>query len=104
MIVEQRVYTIKALKMAEYLAYYRDHGLPIQEEILGNPVGFFTTEVGALNQVTLMWGYASQADREQRRERLLKDPRWQAYMENLPPLIERQENRILVPTDFSPIR
>jgi len=47
---------------------------------------------------------ASQADREQRRERLLKDRRWKAYMENLPPLIERQENRILVPTDFSPIR
>lgn len=78
--------------------------MPIQKEILANPIGFFTSEVGALNQITLMWGYDSMADREQRRAMLAADGRWQDYLKSFPPVLERQENRIWVPTDFSPIK
>lgn len=104
MIVEQRIYTIKAMKMNEYMAYYRDYGIPVQLEILGNPIGFFTSEIGPLNLATFMWGYDSMAERERRRALLVKDPRWIDYLKNLPPLIERMENRILIPTDFSPLQ
>jgi hypothetical protein len=32
------------------------------------------------------------------------DDRWQAFLAKVQPLIHTQQNRILVPTSFSPIR
>ena len=51
-----------------------------------------------------MWGYASLDDRSARRGKLADDPRWQAFIPRLSALIESSENRILLPTDFSPLR
>jgi hypothetical protein len=51
-----------------------------------------------------MWGYDSLDDRTARRERIAKDPAWQAYLKKVQPLIMMQENRILKPASFSPIR
>ena len=39
-----------------------------------------------------------------RRERLAKDPDWQKYLQKVIPLLVKQENRLLKPTEFSPIR
>jgi hypothetical protein len=38
------------------------------------------------------------------RARLQADPRWQAFLAKIQPLIHTQQNRILVPTSFSPLR
>jgi hypothetical protein len=51
-----------------------------------------------------MWGYESFAEREHRRGRLQADERWRAFLAKIQPLIHTQQNRILVPTSFSPIR
>jgi hypothetical protein len=51
-----------------------------------------------------MWGYDSLEDRAARRERMAKDPEFQAYLKKVQPLIATQENRILRPASFSPIR
>ena len=66
-------------------------------------MGYFTTEMGPLNyQVVHMWAYRDLADRAERRSRLLSDPRWRAYAAKVQPLLVGQENKILVPTPFSP--
>lgn len=104
MIVEQRVYTIHIGKLAELVNLYRAEGWPIQSKILGNCVGWYTSEVGALNQIVHMWGYESFEDRSRRRAALFKDDGWLAYIRKAQPLIAGQENRILLPTDFSPVR
>ena len=104
MIVEQRDYHIRTGKLKEIVALYRDEGIEIQQEILGNLLGWFVVDVGALSTVVSMWGYDSAAQREERRALLQQDERWQAFLPKIQPLIHTQQNRLLVPTSFSPIR
>lgn len=104
MIVEERIYTLHPGKTAEYLRNYENEGLAIQKPILGNLVGYFSTEFGPLNQIIHMWGYDSFEDRAKRRAELGADERWKAYIAKVRPLIRTQENKILIPAPFSPIR
>jgi len=103
-IVEQRDYHVYTGKLPELVKLYEEEGIAIQQEVLGGFVGAFTTEIGALSTYTSMWRYDSYAEREQRRARLQQDERWQAFLQKLQPLIHTQQNRILVPTPFSPLR
>lgn len=104
MIYEERIYTIAPGRIDEYLKNYEELALEVQQEVLGNLIGFFKTEIGGLNKVIHIWGYESLDDREERRDRLSKHPRWPAYLDANLPLIEAQENRVLIPTSFSPIK
>jgi hypothetical protein len=104
MIVEQRDYHVYTGRLRELVRLYEEEGIAIQQEILGGFVGAFTTDVGALSTYTSLWRYDSYAEREQRRAALQADERWQAFLPKIQPLIHTQQNRILVPTSFSPIR
>jgi hypothetical protein len=104
MIVEQRDYHVYTGRLPELVRLYETEGIPIQREVLGNLIGAFTVDVGALSTYTHLWGYASHAEREERRARLLDRDDWQAFLAKVQPLIHTQQNRILVPTPFSPIR
>ncbi|MBK1840468.1 NIPSNAP family protein [Azospirillum sp. YIM B02556] len=104
MIVEERIYRIRSGKLRDYLALVQSEGLAIQQPILGNLIGYFVSEIGPLNHVVHMWGYADFEDRTARRQQLSEDPRWQAFIPKLAALIETAENRILLPTAFSPLK
>lgn len=104
MIVEQRIYTLYPGKTAEYLRLYENEGLPIQRPILGNLIGYFSTEIGSLNQIIHLWGYDSFEERVRRRAELQAQPDWQAYLVKIRPLLQTQANLILTPAPFSPIR
>jgi hypothetical protein len=103
-IVELRTYTIQPTKMKEWLDNYEQLGLPTQLRMLGKLIGFFTTEIGPLNQVTHLWAYDSLADREARRAAMMKDPEWERYRKSIPPIVLAQECKILNPTSFSPLK
>jgi hypothetical protein len=102
-IVEQRDYHVYTGKLGQLVKLYETEGIELQKRILGNLLGAFTTDVGALSTYTSLWGYASHAEREERRAELQADPAWQAFLARIQPLIHTQQNRILVPTSFSPI-
>ncbi|WP_420994777.1 MULTISPECIES: NIPSNAP family protein [Cupriavidus] len=102
MIVEERVYTCYCGKAQTYVKMYEAEGLAIQRPILGHLLGYFTSELGTLNQVVHLWAYQDLEDRAARRARLLADPAWQAYAAKVQPLVLTQENKILVPAAFSP--
>ena len=104
MIVEERIYTLQPGKVPEMVRLYGEEGLPLQQKYLGRFIGYFTAETGNVNQVVFLWGYDSLDDRAARRARLAGDPAWQAYLKKVVPLLVKQENRILKPTAFSPIR
>jgi hypothetical protein len=101
-IVEERIYTLHPGQAPEYLRLYEAEGLEIQRKILGRMVGYFSTEVGPLNQIVHLWAYRDLAERGERRARLGADPGWQAYVKKIRPLIVHQENKLLVPAPFSP--
>ena len=104
MIYEERIYTIQTGKMVEYLRNYEELGLPVQNEVLGQLVGFWHTEVGGLNKVVHIWGYDSLDDRLEKRQILAAHPDWPAYLDVALPLIIEQENRVLIPASFSPLK
>jgi hypothetical protein len=103
-ILEERDYHVCTGKLNELVKLYETEGIELQQSYLGNVVGVFTTDIGALSTYTSLWAYENFAQREERRARLQADDRWKAFLGKIQPLIHTQRNRILVPTAFSPLR
>jgi NIPSNAP protein len=103
-IVEERDYHVYTGKLRELVRLYQYEGIELQKEHLGNLIGWFTVDVGAISTVVSLWGYDSAGEREERRAQLQADPRWQAFLDKIQPLIHTQQNRLLVPVPFSPIQ
>ena len=103
MIVEQRDYHVFTGKLPELVKLYETEGIDLQKSYLGNLIGVFTTDIGALSTYTSLWGYDSFAEREERRAKMQADDAWKAFLAKIQPLIHTQQNRILIPTSFSPI-
>jgi hypothetical protein len=104
LIVEQRDYHVFTGRLNELVRLYADEGIAIQQEHLGGLIGVFTTDIGALSTYTSLWGYDDYAQREERRAALQADERWRSFLAKIQPLNHTQQNRILIPTSFSPIR
>lgn len=102
MIIEERIYTCHCGKNQQYVRMYEEEGLAIQRPILGHLIGYFTSELGELNQVVHLWAYQDYADRAARRKILLSDPAWKTYAAKVQPLVLTQQNKILIPAPFSP--
>ncbi len=105
MIFDLRTYTCHPGKAGEWLKLYEEKGYAVQVKYLGKPIFITTSEVGTLNQVVHCWGFASQADREQRRSAMEQDPAWHDYRRASGErgYIMRQEDTILKSASFSPM-
>ncbi len=104
MIVEQREYRVYTGKLNELLGHYESEGIALQQRHLGRFVGAFTTDVGELSTYTHVWAYESYDERTRCRAALQADEAWRAFLARIQPLIHTQQNRILIPTAFSPLR
>lgn len=104
MILEERTYAIHPAHVREYVDLYVAEGMKIQVGHLGRLVGWFTTEIGTVNEVVHMWAYDSLADREARRAALEADPAWWAFRAKTSGFVQTMKSRILKPTAFSPMR
>ena len=103
MFIDERIYTLKNGNTKPFLKLYEELGKDVQIRILGNMVGYFYTDIGPLNQIVHMWGYDSMDDRYKRRAELQASDEWLKYAVQMRPLVNHIENKILIPTDFSPI-
>jgi hypothetical protein len=106
MIADLRIYTCKPNRMNDFVALYKEFAWPLQQKYLGRCLGWFTTVEGPLNRVVHLWGFESQGDRDARRKAMAADPAWQVYLKRVADadVLLNMENRILQPTDFSPIQ
>lgn len=102
MIVEMRTYRIRTGQLPVFLEHMAQEGMAIERPILGDLVGFYTSEIGPLNRVVHLWRYPSFEARTQRRAELARSAAWQAFVPKVLPLIEEMDNAILTPTRFSP--
>ncbi|HSI39520.1 MAG TPA: NIPSNAP family protein [Xanthobacteraceae bacterium] len=103
MLYEMRTYRLKTGTVPAYVKLVAEEGIAIQQAHLGTLVGYFTGEIGPLNEIVHIWAYQSLDDRAARRARLAADPAWQAFLPKIQALIEVMENKILLPTAFSPL-
>jgi len=105
MIHELRTYQTLPGKAAEYAELSGSVGRPIRGDRFGKMVGYWTTELGMLNQVVHMWEYADVAARAQARAGLAQDPRWQQeFIPRAQPLLVWQENMLLSPVEWYPLK
>ncbi len=105
MIHELRIYTC--------LPGQRDTVVTVHEKVLPiytrngiKVVGFWTTLIGRAETFYYMLEYESLADRDAKRAKLLQDPELKKMMEEhaAEPHIQFQDNTILQPTPYSPLR
>jgi len=102
MYVEIRTYRLKNGSVPAYLKAVEETGIAIQKKHLGQLLGYYVSEIGPINEIVHLWAYSSLDDRQKRRADLAADPKWQAFLPQITPLIERAENKIMQPTAFSP--
>lgn len=104
MIYEMRTYRLKVGATPAYLKLVAEEGIAVQRSHLGHLVGYFSSEIGPLNEIVHVWAYQDLNDRAERRSKLAADPRWQGFLPKLQALIETMESKILVPAEFSPLQ
>lgn len=102
MILDLRIYTVRANRVPDFVELYRTAAWPLQQKYLGRCLGWYVPAEGQLNQVVHMWAYESQADREARRAAMAADPGWAEYLRKAAEadLLTHMENRILRPAPF----
>lgn len=103
MILDERTYTIQPTRVKDYLDLYEAMGRKVQIRILKNLVGFYTVEVGEVNQLVHIWSYDSMGERERLRAELWQNAEWLAYVDALRQRgwLLHQSNRILIPWTFA---
>ena len=104
MIYEMRTYRLKTGAVPAYLKLVEEEGIEVQKSHLGRLVGYFSSDIGALNEVVHIWAYEDLNDRAARRARIAADPHWQSFVPKIQALIETMENKILEPAAVSPQR
>ena len=104
MIIDHRTYNITPRCMKEYLQIFEDFAMPVQRRHIGEPIGFFVSEVGPQDQVVHLWAYKDYADLETRRAARNADPDWAVYLQKTKGLVVSQETKIIRPASFSPLK
>jgi hypothetical protein len=99
-IVEMRTYTLVPGKTAAYFALYESEGLETQRLHLGEMLGYYAVEIGHANSVVHLWRYPSFEERTRRRGALKADPRWQAYLVKMLPMLVDQDVKLMLPAPF----
>lgn len=102
MIVDYRAYTLASGTVAQFMELFETEGLEPQLRICGNFLGLYRTEIGNINQIIMMFAYENALERQQRRDRLFKDPAFLSYLQKVRPLLRDQEVRMLVPSRCNP--
>lgn len=102
MIVDFRQYTLKTGAVQAFMEMFQKEGLEPQQRIPGNFTGLYRTEIGDINQIVIMFGYADAGERERRRAALYKDSAFAAYLKKARELILKQEVRMLVAAPCNP--
>jgi hypothetical protein len=99
---ELRTYTVTVGKMAAVADLYRDEGWPVIDRHPKRLVGYFTGDVGALNQLVHLWRFEDDADRRAFWKGLFADPDFMAFAGKLRPMLQSQENKLLQAAPWGP--
>ena len=108
MVYELRVYHAAPGKLADLLARFRDHTCALFEKHGMVNVGYWTNVIGGrTDELWYILGYSDLGARERAWRDFATDPEWHAVApasETDGPIVPHIDNRIMSPTDFSPIR
>ena len=96
MIYELRTYTVKPGMLGDMIKAASTVSREVRGDNYGKLEGYWSTEIGPLNQVMHMWSYNDLNERAKLRAELAKNPRWTGeYTPLIFPLLLRQDVRLL---------
>jgi len=96
MIYELRTYTVKPGTLGDVVKAASTVSRDIRKDEYGKLEGYWSTEIGPLNQVMHLWSYNDYEERAKLRAELSKNPRWTGeYLPLIRPLLLRQDVRLL---------
>jgi len=103
-VYEQRTYTLHVGKMRELIDLYTQTAWPLFQRrgYDRHLVGYFTVDVGSLNQLVHLWRFSDDAHRRAFWAQLYADEEFMLFAQALRPLLLRQENSLLLPAGWGP--
>lgn len=101
-IYELRTYAVTVGKMAEVTALYANEGYPALARHPQKLVGYFTGDVGALNELIHLWKFDDDADRRAFWAGVMADPDFLAFAAKLRPLLREQNNKLMMAAPWGP--
>ena len=103
-IYELRTYTLYVGKMAEATKLYGEEGWPALEKggFGKKLVGYFTSDVGTINQLVHLWRFDDDADRRNHWSNLFSDGPFMAFAAKIRPLFMTQEVKVMLEAPWGP--
>ncbi|MEZ5930638.1 MAG: NIPSNAP family protein [Alphaproteobacteria bacterium] len=102
-IYELRTYTLYVGKLAEAIDVYETIGWPALEPHEGGRlIGYFTGDIGAMNQIVHLWKFRDDADRRAFWAAVYADDNFKAFAAKIRPLILSQDNKLLLAAPWGP--
>jgi hypothetical protein len=101
-IYELRTYTVTVGKMSEVVALYKAEGWPALSKHPAKLCGYFTGDIGALNQLVHLWKFEDDADRRKFWDGVYGDQAFMNFAKQLRPLLQKQENKLLLAAPWGP--
>jgi len=99
---ELRTYTLYVGKMKDAIDIYTTLGWPAIQKYEDKLVGYFTGDVGALNQIVHLWKFDDDMDRRRVWEKIYADEDFLKFAAAFRPLIMSQENKFLLASPWGP--
>ncbi|MBS1384716.1 NIPSNAP family protein [Flavonifractor sp. DFI.6.63] len=104
MIIDMRTYTYHPDTYRPFLKFYREQGYAITSKHLGYNLGLFTASSGVVNRTVQWFAYDSHDHRDACRKGYLTSGTKIDFTNDADKMIRQQESRVLIPTEFSPLR
>ncbi|MDA0263689.1 MAG: NIPSNAP family protein [Chloroflexi bacterium] len=103
-VFELRTYTLYVGKMGEAIKHYSESGWPALQNggFDKKLVGYFTSDVGTINQLVHLWKFDSDEDRRNHWSTLFADEPFMAFAAKLRPLVMQQEVKLLLEAPWGP--
>lgn len=102
-IFELRTYNLYVGKLGEAVEVYKTLGWPaLEPHSRGKLISYFTGDVGAMNQIVHLWRFEDDADRRAFWAKVYADEDFKAFGAKIRPLIQSQENKLLLSAPWGP--
>ncbi len=99
---ELRTYTLQVGALNDVVKLYNNEGWPALEKYQDKIVGYFTGDIGALNQLIHLWKFEDDADRRRHWAAVYEDADFMAFARKLRPMIQLQENKLMFESPWGP--
>eukprot|EP01118_Nematostelium_gracile_P019319 TRINITY_DN8920_c0_g1_i1.p1 TRINITY_DN8920_c0_g1~~TRINITY_DN8920_c0_g1_i1.p1 ORF type:complete len:242 (+),score=58.66 TRINITY_DN8920_c0_g1_i1:116-841(+) len=99
---EWRAYRLQPGSTEKFAKIYRE-GFDARKAH-SKPWGVFYSEVGELSMIGSFWPYQNWSHRDQVRKAIASDNVWKKAVEEMLPLIQQMDSKIVIPAAFSPLK